>query len=154
MEIQTGCPFIGQKILDANIHQRYGVNIVSIRRGNRVINIPQGTVRLFPGDIISVVGTDEQIQGFLPVVEKEDDISDNETNTENVILEKIIIPEDSYLHDRKLSETGIRNKSCLVVGIERNDGTFVYPSANVILYASDKIWVVGEKEKIESVLNP
>lgn len=154
MEIQTGCPFIGQKILDANIHQRYGVNIVSIRRGNRVINIPQGTVRLFPGDIISVVGTDEQIQGFLPVVEKEDDISDNETNTENVILEKIIIPEDSYLHDRKLSETGIRNKSCLVVGIERNDGTFVYPSANVVLYASDKIWVVGEKEKIESVLNP
>ena len=154
MVIQTGCPFIGQKILDANIHQRYGVNIVSIRRGNRVINIPQGTVRLFPGDIISVVGTDEQIQGFLPVVEKEDDISDNETNTENVILEKIIIPEDSYLHDRKLSETGIRNKSCLVVGIERNDGTFVYPSANVILYASDKIWVVGEKEKIESVLNP
>lgn len=154
MEIQTGCPFIGQKIVDANIHQRYGVNIVSIRRGSRIINIPQGTVRLFPGDVISVVGTDEQIQGFLPDVEKESEVSDNEADTENVILEKIIIPEDSYLHDRKLSETGIRSKSCLVVGIERNDGTFVYPSANVVLHASDKIWVVGEKEKIESVLNP
>lgn len=154
MEIQAGCPFIGQKIVDANIHQRYGVNIVSIRRGSRIINIPQGTVRLFPGDVISVVGTDEQIQGFLPDVEKESEVSDNEADTENVILEKIIIPEDSYLHDRKLSETGIRSKSCLVVGIERNDGTFVYPSANVVLHASDKIWVVGEKEKIESVLNP
>lgn len=154
MEIQAGCPFIGQKILDANIHQRYGVNIVSIRRGNSVINIPQSSVRLFPGDIISVVGTDEQIQSFLSVVEKESDIIDNEANSEDVILEKIIIPEDSYLHNRKLSETGIRGKSCLVVGIERNDGTFVYPSANVVLHASDRIWVVGEKEKIESVLNP
>ena len=154
MEIQARCRFIGEKILDANIHQRYGVNIVSIRRGNSVINIPQSSVRLFPGDIISVVGTDEQIQSFLSVVEKESDIIDNEANSEDVILEKIIIPEDSYLHNRKLSETGIRGKSCLVVGIERNDGTFVYPSANVVLHASDRIWVVGEKEKIESVLNP
>ena len=154
MEIKTGCSFIGQKIIDANIHQRYGVNIVSIKRGNRVINIPQSNVRLFPGDIISVAGTDEQIQGFLPEVEKESDIVDNNIDTENVILEKIIIPQDSYLHNRKLCETDIRGKSCLVVGIERSDGTFVYPSGNVVLYASDMIWLVGEKEKIESVLHP
>ncbi len=153
MEIKTGCSFIGQKIMDANIHQRYGVNIVSIKRGNRVINIPQSNVRLFPGDIISVAGTDEQIQGFLPEVEKESDIDDNNIDTENVILEKIIIPQDSYLHNRKLCETDIRGKSCLVVGIERRDGTFVYPSGNVVLYASDMIWLVGEKEKIESVLH-
>lgn len=154
MEIHAGCPFIGQKIMDANIHQQYGVNIVSIRRGNQTINIPQGNVRLFPGDIISVVGTDELIQKFLGEVEKEGNLPDSNADMEKVILEKIIIPNDSYLNDRKLSETGIRAKSCLVVGVEREDGTFLNPSGNLVLHASDMIWLVGEKEKIASVLNP
>lgn len=55
--------------MDSDLRKEYGINVVSIQRGTRRINIPKGETRIFPGDTIGVIGTDDQIQSLLTVVE-------------------------------------------------------------------------------------
>lgn len=154
MEVYSGCEFIGKRLADANIHKNYGVNIVSIKRGNKRINIPNGDSRIFPGDLISVIGTDEQIQRFLEAVEPEDTGTDAEEPETHFEFERIAIPNDSSLIGKTLAQSGIREKdSCLVVGIEHADGSFYEPAADFLFKKGDMIWIVGEKEKIEAILS-
>lgn len=154
MEVYGSCEFIGKRLADANIHRNYGVNIVSIKRGNKRINIPKGDSRIFPGDLISVIGTDEQIQRFLEAVEPEDTGTDAEELEIHFEFERIAIPDDSSLIGKTLAQSGIREKdSCLVVGIEHADGSFYEPTADFLFKKGDMIWIVGEKEKIGAILS-
>ena len=154
MEVYGSCEFIGKRLADANIHRNYGVNIVSIKRGNKRINIPKGDSRIFPGDLISVIGTDEQIQRFLEAVEPEDAGTDAEEPEIHFEFERIAIPNDSSLIGKTLAQSGIREKdSCLVVGIEHADGSFYEPTADFLFKKGDMIWIVGEKEKIGAILS-
>ena len=154
MEVYGSCEFIGKRLADANIHRNYGVNIVSIKRGNKRINIPKGDSRIFPGDLISVIGTDEQIQRFLEAVEPEDTGTDAEEPEIHFEFERIAIPDDSSLIGKTLAQSGIREKdSCLVVGIEHADGSFYEPTADFLFKKGDMIWIVGEKEKIGAILS-
>ena len=154
MEVYGSCEFIGKRLADANIHRNYGVNIVSIKRGNKRINIPKGDSRIFPGDLISVIGTDEQIQRFLEAVEPEDTGTDAEEPEIHFEFERIAIPNDSSLIGKTLAQSGIREKdSCLVVGIEHADGSFYEPTADFLFKKGDMIWIVGEKEKIGAILS-
>ena len=153
IEVNGECSFIGKRLEDANIRKEYGVNIVSIKRGTKRINIPKGDSRLFPGDVVSVIGTDEQIQKFLEAVEPEESSVTEEENEEHFELERIVIPENSPLVGKTIAQSGIREKdSCLVVGIERMDGSFLAPTGNTVLKESDMLWIVGTKARIESLL--
>ncbi len=78
IEVGYGCPFVGDRLIDSNLRQRYGVNVASIQRGSSFIAVPNGTMRIFPGDILGIIGTDEQIQALLPIIEQ-----GNETGGEN-----------------------------------------------------------------------
>ena len=50
--------------MELNLGKKFGVHVASILRGKRRINIPGGSVRLFPMDKIQVIGTDEQLSVF------------------------------------------------------------------------------------------
>ena len=154
MEVYGSCEFIGKRLADANIHRNYGVNIVSIKRGNKRINIPKGDSRIFPGDLISVIGTEEQSQRVVEAVETEDTGTAAEEPEIHFEFERIAIPDDSSLIGKTLAQSGIREKdSCLVVGIEHADGSFYEPTADFLFKKGDMIWIVGEKEKIGAILS-
>ena len=68
--VGTGCSFVGQRLMDSDVRRSFGVNIVGIQRGTQYIPIPDGRTRIFPGDVISVIGTDDEIERMLPDVEK------------------------------------------------------------------------------------
>ena len=59
-------------IPNASLRQKYGINIVSIIRGERQINIPRGEERLYPFDKIIIVGTDEELDLFQEIIQKQD----------------------------------------------------------------------------------
>ena len=63
-EIPGESLWAGKTLLELNLGKKYGVHVVSILRGKRRINIPGGSVRLFPMDKIQVIGTDEQLNVF------------------------------------------------------------------------------------------
>lgn len=69
MTVGADCAFVGERLMDSNLRNKYGVNIVSIQRGATFIPIPNGRTRVFPGDILGIIGTDDQLERLLPVVE-------------------------------------------------------------------------------------
>ncbi|EKD81282.1 MAG: hypothetical protein ACD_39C01876G0001, partial [uncultured bacterium] len=57
----------GKAIKDAEIRQRSGAIIVSVRRENETIVNPLPTLVFKACDILVVLGTDEQIKNFSPL---------------------------------------------------------------------------------------
>ncbi|MCL1942881.1 MAG: cation:proton antiporter [Candidatus Azobacteroides sp.] len=144
--------YVGRKLIDAHIRQRFGVNIVSIMRGNEYINIPGAVEVIYPHDKIGVIGTDEQLEDFSKYIESQEDIPGYNQSGKEVKLEHFTIKKHSGLLGKTIRESDVREKlNCLIIGIEREDGSFVTNNANAVFQEDDVIWVVGEKENIQSV---
>ena len=141
----------GVKLAESNLRKKYGVNIVSILRGTHRLNIPGGNVKLFPGDVLGVIGTDEQIEQFLPVVEPEDETY-TESAGKEVKYAYVAISEHSEWIGNSTRELCLRDKyHCLLVGIERGKATFLQPDGTIKIEADDILWVAGEPDSINEV---
>ena len=152
MDVNADCPFAGRRLMDSDLRKEYGINVVSIQRGTRRINIPKGETRIFPGDTIGVIGTDDQIQSLLTVVEGSES-PEEETDNREVTFTHVVVPGNSPLIGQTSSSLSIRNKNnCLVVGIERADGTFHQPDGQTCFEAHDVIWLVGEPDNIKQLI--
>lgn len=145
------CPFVGQKLRDSQIRQNYGVNISSISRGASVIPVPQGDARLFPGDVIGIIGTDEQIQQLLPVIEAQDDEEAETAAPADYALTNITLSENSPLIGKTILSGEIRNRySALVVAVERS-GEFLDPIASVTFKTGDRLYLVGSPRLLRTL---
>ena len=141
----------GVKLFDSNLRQKYGVNIVSIVRGTRRINIPGSDIRLLPGDVLGVIGTEEQISGFLPVVESGDNAPSDGTS-EEVTFTYFTINEGSEWIGKSTFDLRLRNNyQCLLVGIERGNDTFLQPDGTIKIECNDILWIAGEQASIKAV---
>jgi CPA2 family monovalent cation:H+ antiporter-2 len=147
MTVGTGCQFVGQRLRDSNLRKLFGVNIVSIQRNQQVIVIPGGDTRIFPGDIISVIGTDEQIVNMLPRVEAEAEVK-QQTRVEDVQLMSIMLDEDSPLINKTPRSTSLRDRyTALVVAVSRGD-EFIDSNADIVFAPGDIVWLVADSSKI------
>jgi len=54
----------GRSLLELDIRARYGINIVAIKRGNDIIVSPLASEIIRAGDILIVIGADEDIDRF------------------------------------------------------------------------------------------
>lgn len=138
---------VGKSLLDLKLREQFGINIASIERGRIRINIPNKGERLFPGDIISVIGTDEELDKFkdmLKISEKE--IPDSSDENE-VSLHQFIVNNSSDLKGKTIRQTGIHDKfNGLVVGIERNGNRILNPESTLKFEDGDLVWIAGEKD--------
>lgn len=155
-EVSQESKIIGFRLKDLHFREKYGINIVSITRGIHKVNIPDGTERLYPLDKIVVLGTDEQLSLFKTKIEnKTTKIDTNITNeSEEVVLQQFVIELDSSLFNTSISESRIRNQNqCLVVGIEKDGDPCLTLDILYKLQKGDVIWIVGEKQKINELVN-
>lgn len=144
-------PLAGQSLRDAGLRQRYGISVVAITRGHERINIPDGHIRLYPGDRLTVVGTDEQIETFRQ--RDEEDKKRERTLAarprENIRIEQFGVAPASPLVGLSILQSELRNKvTCLVLGIERRGQTLMNPPAETCFEAGDIVWIAGESRQI------
>lgn len=149
MEIPGESPWAGRTLADLNFGKKYGIHIVSILRGKRRINIPGGSVRLFPFDKIQVIGTDELLNVFSSAMSSGAAIDTDVYEKSEMVLKQLLIDENSIFLGKTVRNSGIRDKfRCLVAGVEREDGVLMSPDVNAPFEQGDVVWVVGEKEDI------
>lgn len=151
MTLHENSELAGVRLSESNLRKHYGVNLVSIVRGTRRLNIPGGDTRLFPGDILGVIGTEQQIANFLPVVESGEPIGSDGTS-EEVTYTYITISENSSWVGKSTADLGLRNVyQCLLVGIERDADTFLQPDGTIKIEANDVLWIAGEQPQIKAI---
>ena len=146
--------WMGQTLAQLNLGKKYGVHISSILRGGRRINIPDGYNMLFPGDVLQVIGSDQQFTVFRDAIEKEVLGQDFEIEHREMKLRQLIIGADSPFVGKTLVESRIRDRySCMVVGLEEGKESLSPYNPNRKFCAGDIIWVVGEQNSLDTLFN-
>lgn len=149
-EVKQNSPSMGKTLKELNFRQKCNINIVTIIRGERRINIPGGNERLYPFDKLVVVGADDDLEHFRKYLEERYKTAmSRKEQTEEVNMEQFLIISGSHLIGRTILESGIRdNSGCLVIGIERGATSIKNPAPSTIFEEGDIVWIVGEHEKV------
>lgn len=151
MTVGYGAPFVGRKLGDSRLRENYGTSIAFIQRGSRNIPVPDGNTRLFPGDVIGVIGTDEEIEKMLPDVEAGDNYDGGESGGKDFKLMQIRLSEKSPLVGKDVASTQLSTRyNALLVSVMRGDVQFT-PEASTVFESDDYIWIVGNPKIIETL---
>ena len=146
--------WMGQTLKQLNFGQKYGVHVSSILRGGRRVNIPDGDYIIFPGDVLQVIGSDTQFTAFRDKLESERFGEDQEMEKREMKLRQLVIGSGSPFIGKTLIESGIRDLySCMVVGLEEGKESLSQYRPNRRFQEGDIIWVVGELEALDSLMN-
>ncbi len=142
----------GRILKDLQFRQRFGVHLSSIIRGSQRLNIPNGSTILFPGDMLHVIGDDEQLQKFSNAIHSELIPEDPEIEKRDMKLHQLILNEGHPLVGMKLKESGIRDVyNCMVVGLEEGQEKLTIIDPSHEFAAGDIIWLVGEEESLRKL---
>ena len=148
MTIGDACPFAGERLMDSDLRQRFGVNLVSIQRGTHFIPIPNGRTRLYPGDIVGIIGTEEQIENLLPVMEKCRPTGGAEATAADSLLTSILLGENSPLVGHTPRSSSLRDRyNALVVAVDRGE-EHIEARPDLVFAAGDLVWLVGNPSEL------
>lgn len=148
MEVGYQCPFVGERLGNSNVRKNFGVNVVSIQRGRQIIPIPKSDTRIFPGDILGVIGNDEQIQRLLSLVE-DTDKGEQAYDNIDVKFTHFEVKGTSPIIGKTTAEIHLRDKySALLVAIQRDENNFIKPDGHEIFLVGDILWIVGDEKRI------
>ena len=148
LTVGTACAFLGQRLMDSDIRSKYGVNLVGIQRGAKYLPIPNGRTRIYPGDILSVIGTDEQIERLLPQVEAELPPDDGDTDISRIRLTSILLSQSSPLIATTPRSSSLRDTyDVLVVAVDRGS-EHIDSQPDLVFQEGDILWLVGDPMKI------
>ena len=148
MPIGDACPFAGERLMDSDLRQRFGVNLVSIQRGTHFIPIPNGRTRLYPGDIVGIIGTEEQIENLLPVMEKCRPAGGAEATAADSLLTSILLGENSPLVGHTPRSSSLRDRyNALVVAVDRGE-EHIEARPDLVFAAGDLVWLVGNPSEL------
>lgn len=151
LKVPPRAVYVGRTLRELGWRERYGINVVYIKRGDRLINVPDRNSILLPFDEVGIIGTDEQIQKFTPVFDSLLNVG-AELDADEIALQKIIVDERTQLKGKDIRSSGLREKTNgLVIGIERNNERILNPESTMVFEQNDVVWIVGEKKKIQEL---
>lgn len=153
IEVGPYCSFVGDRLKDSGLRSDYGVSISSIQRGQRLMTLPGKNARIFPGDILGVIGTDDQIKRLNDDIEAERVAYERlPVVQQDVELKPILLSESSPLAGKRLAEIPLlKQYYSMIVNIYHADGTFSYPEADSVLRPGDTVWVVGDPSQFDKM---
>lgn len=152
IQVGPGSLFVGDRLKDSGLRHDYGVSISSIQRGQRMIPLPDGDTRIFPGDMLGVIGTDDQIKKLNDDIESAERLMNEQCGApRKVELNSLRLTDRSPIVNRPLGSTNITSDfDSMLVKINR-DGEYLVPSPELVLLPGDVIWVVGDPARMEDM---
>ncbi|MCW2120710.1 cation:proton antiporter [Flavobacterium sp. 7A] len=140
----------GKTLREIKMRELLGVNIAYINRGEITIQVPNKMERLFPGDQIGVIGTDEQVKVFAEYLRQNEIEIPEKTNNE-VVLRQIELDNEEFI-GKAIGRSKLRELTQgLIVGIERNGVRMLNPESNIIMERDDIVWIVGNKKLLDKM---
>ena len=152
-DIATASNIAGESLKNLQLRELLGINIVSIKRGEITIHIPQRNERIFPGDEICVIGTDKQVEEFKKYLDQHEIDVSPEIREPDIMLRQIELKNHTFL-GKSIKESKLREKTKgMIVGIEKRGNRILNPESNVILEKDDILWIVGDKKLLADLVH-
>lgn len=153
--IQVGpyCPFVGDRLKDSGLREDYGVSVSSIQRGDRVMPLPSVDARIFPGDVLGVIGNDEQIKHLNDDIERDEKAFQAVPTTQpEMELRSILLSAASPIINIPLGKTNLRTDYyAMIVKVQRGGDEYEQPGPSTVLREGDIVWVVGDASRIDAM---
>ena len=147
MTVGHDCPFAGERLRNLDLRSRYGVNLVNIQRGGKQHPVPSGDMRIFPGDVLGVIATEEQIQYLLPLIESQTEVVDESNHDVKFI--HFAISHNSPIVGKTLENSHLREDyGALLVAIQRGEEEFISPTPDLVFNSGDVLWIVGDPKQL------
>lgn len=152
IEIDNNCPFVGDRLRDTGLRKDYGVSVASIQRDDDYMPLPSPDARVFPGDVLGVIGNDEQLRALNHDLEEASRTALlKPERQQQVELNSIRLDNSSPIVKRPLGQTDIlHDYGSMVVKVKRGD-SYLHPSPDLTLMPNDIIWVVGDPKFIDKM---
>jgi CPA2 family monovalent cation:H+ antiporter-2 len=153
LEVSPQADYIGKKFSELRWREQYGINIVYIKRGERLLNTPGRDHLLLPFDEVGLIATDEQLQVFKPVFDSQEPAEKKPIDASDITLEKLVVDEHTQLKGMDIRSSHIRERTNgLVIGIERNRERILNPDSSTVFEWGDIVMIAGEKKKIQALI--
>ncbi len=151
MTVGVDCPFVGDRLRNLDLRSRYGINLVNIQRRGVHHPVPSGEMRIFPGDVLGVIGTEEQIQQVLPLVEAHKEQAET-TSYNDVKFVHFAISGKSPIVEQRLEDTKLREDyGALLVAVQRGEDDYISPTPDLLFKAGDILWIVGDPKVLSKL---
>lgn len=152
MKVPAEAHFIGIPLKELVWREKFGINIIYIRRGAKLIFAPGKDDCFYVHDHIGIIGTDDQIQKLKPVFESPSLYEMEEQSIDDIVIQPIAVTPGSNLKGLSLRNSGIREATDgLVIGMERGHKRILNPDSLTQIEAGDVLWIAGVKEKIQKL---
>jgi monovalent cation:H+ antiporter-2, CPA2 family len=152
LEVPQNAAYIGRTLTELGWRERYGINIVYIKRGDRLIRNPGRRDIILPFDNLGVIGTDEQLTIFKPVLDSEMLPESTTKDMSDIVLQKVVVDEHTKLKGLDIRNSKLRERTNgVVIGIERANQRILNPESTFTFEWGDVIWIVGSKKKIDEL---
>ena len=153
-EVPADCPCIDRSLKELAIGKEYGVRVASILRGSKRINIPNASCRIYPGDKLQVIGTDEQLSCFSAALLRADAEAEPDVAKHEMVMRQFVVSPDSVFCGCSIRDSGIRDRyNCLVVAVEHGNKGMKTPDLDAPLEEGDIVWVVGETDNVYQLVS-
>jgi CPA2 family monovalent cation:H+ antiporter-2 len=154
IEIAPTSPKIGKTLRELNFRANTRINIVSILRGNKKINIPDANERLYPYDRIVLAGADDDIQKLIQSIDernKNNHAAGNDTPEHHVSLSQYVVDPDSPMTGKTIAELSVQEKTeCIIICVDRNNESINNSLAGLTLEEGDTLLLAGERDKLDT----
>lgn len=140
--------FVGRRLKDWNIRDKYGINIVSVQRGLDTYTIPSADMRIFPGDVLGLIGNDDNLSAVGPLIEAECETQPASKSQGQFKLFSLLLSENSPLIGKTPRTSHLRARyDALIVAVERGD-EFIDQNPDLAFAKGDILWIVGDRQHL------
>ncbi len=154
MTLSNKSAYVGKHIRECDFYRVYDASVVSVDRGDEVIDLPRRDFMLFPMDELTFLGTEEHLSQLKPHVEIEDDVLIKERPKSDMDIHYFLIDEGSEFAGVTLHDSDLRNRfNALVIAVEREDDFNLNPPSSTEFRVGDKVWFVASETHAEDLFN-
>lgn len=146
----------GRALCETDLRQKYGLSLIAVQRGDRLIAVPEKDERLMPYDELLLLGSDEQVDRARPDVESSLPVSHGSLDDgsssfgthdlSNFEMRSFTLTGQSKLVARRIRDTLLRDETGeWIVGVEREGHKVLSPHPDFELREGDLVWTVGPR---------
>lgn len=147
--VQDGSFLVGRSLIELQLREKYGLNVVMIKRGKRILVAPKAAERLYPNDVIMCFATDSEIEKFREDVKNSPELAASPEDMPMHSLRRFVVEPQAKMEGKTIRDTGItENYDGIVVGLERGTDRLRSPRSDMRLENGDVLWVVGDAGKL------
>jgi CPA2 family monovalent cation:H+ antiporter-2 len=155
IEISGDSDIAGKNLTELQLRRNFGVTVAAIQRGRRMMLPPAPETRLFPGDQVLAMGTDEGLERFRQLAEPNLPLNADQQDLAHYSLFQLLVSPEHPLLGKSLFESKLRESyGVLLVGLERQGQRILSPEPDFRLEGGDLLWLVGDGKELQKLREP